>query len=121
MKEHLIIFYDGNCPLCVLEMHELHRINHQHNLEFVNIHIDNFHAKWPLVDKVQALKNIHGNLNGEIITGLDVTYHAWRLVNKHHRVGWIRWPFIKHIADSAYLTFAKYRHRISKALSLFQD
>lgn len=117
MNESLTIFYDGQCPLCVTEMRALKRLDRQQRINLVDLHQDNFQSIWPNIDKSQAMKKIHGQLNGQVITGLDVTYHAWRLVGKKCRVVWLNWPLIRPLANQAYTVFAKHRHRISTLLS----
>ena len=98
-------------------MRELKRFDRQEKIQLVDIQQHNFQTRWPNIDQKLAMQKIHGELNGKTITGLDVTYHAWRLVGKKHRVSWLKWPLIKPVADTAYLAFAKHRQCISKILA----
>ncbi|MFT5837939.1 MAG: putative DCC family thiol-disulfide oxidoreductase YuxK [Flavobacteriales bacterium] len=117
-NSHLTIFYDGYCPLCSIEMNKLKQLDKQQNIAFVDIQEPSFSADYPHLDRQELDARIHGYLaDGSLISGLDVTYLAWKLVGK----GWVyaplRWPVIKWFADIAYNVFAKHRHRISYFLT----
>ena len=114
----LTIFYDGYCPLCAIEMNKLKQLDNQQNINFVDIQEPSFAADYPHLDWQSLNARIHGYLaNGTLISGLDVTYLAWKLVGK----GWVyaplRWPVIRWFADIAYNLFAKYRYNISYLLT----
>lgn len=114
----LTIFYDGYCPLCKLEMDKLRQLDKRQDIAFVDIQELTFHAQYPDLNKHTLNARIHGYLaDGSLISGLDVTYLAWKLVGK----GWVyaplRWPMIKWFADIAYNLFAKHRYLISYLLT----
>ncbi|MGR5063099.1 thiol-disulfide oxidoreductase DCC family protein [Photobacterium sp. DNB22_13_2] len=110
----LTIFYDGACPLCAREMDALKRHDSSHAIQLEDIHQPGFTKRFPDVDPAAAMKILHGNLDGKALLGLDVTYHAWRLVGQEWRVVYLRWRWLKPFADRAYLFFAKHRQQISK-------
>lgn len=110
----LTVFYDSYCPLCMIEMRHLSKRNTTNNIVFEDINDSDFDQRYPELDFQKLYARIHGLTNtGELITGLDVTYHAWRLVGQ----GWIyaplRWPIVKPIADRAYNVFARHRNTLS--------
>ncbi len=110
----LTIFYDSQCPLCLAEMRQLKTNNKAGRLEFANINDEDFNQRYPHINKVQANKILHGQLDsGEVLLGLDVTYRAWSMVGKHKWLVLLRWPVLRIIADSIYLLFARYRYGIS--------
>ena len=114
----LTIYYDGNCPLCMIEMQQLKSHDNRKNINFVNLHDENFLEKHPHISTQKAMKILHGQLNtGELLLGLDVTCKAWDLVGKHKWLVILRWPVIRIFADAVYLLFARYRHRISSLLT----
>lgn len=110
----LTIFYDGACPLCAQEMDALKRYDSSNAIQLEDIHQDDFTERFPEVDPGAAMQILHGELEGQPLYGLDVTYHAWRLVGKEWRVAFLRWWWIKPFADRAYLFFAKHRQQISR-------
>ena len=120
MKQNLTltIFYDGYCPLCLVEMDKLKQLDTQQNITFVDIQEPTFSDRYPHLDWQTLNARIHGYLaDGSLISGLDVTYLAWKLVGK----GWVyaplRWPVIRWFADITYNLFAKHRYRISYILT----
>ncbi|MFC3093646.1 DUF393 domain-containing protein [Alteromonas sediminis] len=116
--DELTIFYDSFCPLCMAEMRHLKKRDKHRRLRFEDINDEQFGNRYPNMDKDALNARIHGLTGaGDVITGLDVTYHAWRLVG----VGWLyaplRWPLIKPVADSVYRWFARNRYSISYVLT----
>ena len=114
----LRLFYDGYCPLCVAEMDKLKAYDHNQNLVFEDIQAPDFNERFPHLNWQDLNKRIYGQLpDGSLITGLDVTYLAWKYVGK----GWVyaplRWPVIRWFADAFYLFFARYRYTISYLLT----
>lgn len=113
----LIIFYDGHCPMCSLEMQHLLKHDKQHRIQLENIHDEHFEDNFPHINPDKALEILHGEYNGNILLGLDVTHRAWTLIGKGLWVAPLGWPVFKQIAHSFYLLIAKYRHPISRFLA----
>ncbi|MFT2092333.1 MULTISPECIES: thiol-disulfide oxidoreductase DCC family protein [Paraglaciecola] len=118
MTHELTIFYDGYCPLCLAEMRKLKALDTSQAIAFVDIQEDSFNQNYPHLNWQALNARIHGYLNdGRLISGLDVTHLAWKLVGK----GWVyaplRWPVIRWFADLAYNVFAKHRYTISFLLT----
>ena len=108
------MFYDGHCPLCIKEISYLNKHDSQRNLKLVDIQSDQFSDSYPNLDKNTLDARLHGlTQDGRIITGLDVTYLAFKYIGK----GWIyaplRWPIIRIAADYGYNIFAKHRHTLA--------
>lgn len=111
----MIIFYDGNCPLCSTEMQQLKHADVNNKILLEDINAPDFSDRFGYIDKDKALKILHAQLpSGEIIYALDVTYQAWKIVGKHRWLKIIRLPIICTLADWGYLFFAKHRHFISR-------
>lgn len=120
-QEQLTILYDGQCPLCVKEMRHLMKADSDHKIQLADINAREFETRFPEVSHQAAMSKLHGYLQDQqgrtLLTGLDVTYHAWRLVGKGWLIAPLRWPLIKIIADYCYLKFAKHRFTISRWLT----
>lgn len=111
----LVIFFDGQCPLCCNEMRALQSFDHHARIELVDVHNPEAMQRYPLIDKTKALSILHGiDQQGQLLLGLDVTVLAWRLVNRHRWLFITRLPVLKAISDRVYLLFAKHRMRISR-------
>jgi predicted DCC family thiol-disulfide oxidoreductase YuxK len=114
----LTIFYDGQCPMCEMEIKHL-KIHDTNNLiHAVDIHQHNFKHLYPKIDFIEAMKILHGTYEGELLLGLEVTYRAWTLVGKGSWVAPLNWPGIKTITHWIYLIIAKHRHKISPLLAI---
>ena len=114
----LRLFYDGQCPLCVAEMNKLRHYDKQGNLVFEDIQAADFAERFPTLSWQSLNDRIHGQLpDGALVTGLDVTYLAWKYVGKAWLYAPLRWPVLRWFADAVYLFFARYRYTISYLLT----
>ena len=114
----LKIFYDGFCPLCLIEMRKLQSTDQHSALAFVDIQQPGFKEAYPELDWHALNAVIHVQLpDGALVTGLDATHMAWKAVGK----GWVyaplRWPVIGWFADRFYRIFARNRYAISYLLT----
>lgn len=112
----MIIFFDGNCPLCLREMCSLKRHDTKNQIELIDVQDDKAMEMYPDIDKSHALSVLHGIKDGKRLYGLDVTVAAWCLVGKHRWLRLSRLPIIKTLSDRFYLFFAKHRMKISSYL-----
>jgi predicted DCC family thiol-disulfide oxidoreductase YuxK len=117
MKDNILtIFYDGNCPLCTLEMQKLKRYDRDNLIILEDLHQENFSTLFPNIDMSKAMKVLHGQYQGKTLLALDVTHRAWTLVGRGAFVAPLQFPIIKQVAHRGYLLLAKYRHPISNCL-----
>ena len=115
----LTIFYDGQCPMCSTEMRHLKQHDKSDLITLVDIHQDYFTVLYPEINVADAMRILHGNYQGKLLLGLEVTHRAWTLVGKGIWVAPLNWPVIKTLSHWIYLGFAKYRQPISTFLSKF--
>jgi len=113
-NEQLTLFYDGHCPLCSLEMQRLKEHDKNNKIFLIDLHDTNFNEQYPQINIDRALAILHGEYQGKLLLGLDVTHRAWTLVGKGWLVAPLQWPIIKPISHQAYLILAKYRYPISQ-------
>ncbi len=111
----LTIFYDGDCPLCLAEIHFLKQHNQRGLLAFESLQqLDPANCD---INCELALKSIHAKLGEhKIIVGPEVFYEAYkrtdlRVVNYLFSLKLFRFIYAKF-----YVVFAKYRHQISKRI-----
>lgn len=114
--DKLTIYYDGNCPLCSLEMQKLKRFDDKLLIILVNLQQDNFNTCFPHINVAKALQILHGEYQGKLLLALDVTHRAWALVGRGALVAPLQFPVIKQVAHASYLLLAKYRYPISHFL-----
>ncbi|GLS89182.1 redox protein [Psychromonas marina] len=114
MQENILtIFYDGNCPLCSLEMEKLKQHDQHNRIRLENLHQPNFEQRFPDINVAAALKVLHGKYQNKRLLALDVTHRAWTLVGRGAWVAPLQFPVIKQIAHGGYLLLARYRRPIS--------
>ena len=116
-KQQLVIYYDGHCPLCSLEMLKLKQHDKHNNILLEDLHQKDFELQFPHISFDRAMAILHGEYNGKILLGLDVTHKAWQLVDKGVYVAPLQWPIIKQLSHGIYLIIAKYRQPISRFLN----
>jgi len=119
--EQLSIFFDGQCPLCVKEMRHLKKRDRSMRLNLIDINGADFEQHYPEIPRQQAMQKLHGywftNQQKHLLIGLDVTYHARRLVGKGWLIRPLRWPGIRIVADKLYLLFARHRFSLSRLIT----
>jgi predicted DCC family thiol-disulfide oxidoreductase YuxK len=112
-EDKLTIFYDGNCPLCSLEMDKLKQHDAQNRIILENLHQAHFEQRFPDINVDKALKVLHGKYQNKLLLALDVTHRAWTLIGFGALAAPLQFPIIKQIAHGGYLLLAKYRNPIS--------
>lgn len=118
MKPSLTLYFDGGCPLCLMEIEELRKLSQDGRLAFVDANAEDFAASYPHIDRRAALAKLHGETDdGRMLYGLDVTVAAWSAVGKHRWLRILRWPVLRYMADAGYWLFARYRAPIAWMLT----
>ena len=115
--QSLTIYYDGECPLCLAEIHFLKSRNKDHLIEFVDVAATQYDEATHQLSCQLALAAMHGRLaDGTQLKGIPVFTEAYRRSDLP-MLAWIfsrTWlePFL----SAMYYVFAKYRHSISKTI-----
>ena len=112
------MFYDSYCPLCVAEVAQLQALDTDNNLQFVDIHAEDFSRNWPQIDPDSADRVLHAQrADGSMLYGLDVSAEVWATVGRHRWLKLLRLPVIRWVTDFGYWLFARYRYPISYLLT----
>jgi predicted DCC family thiol-disulfide oxidoreductase YuxK len=104
------LLYDGECPLCLLEVRWLQRWNRHGHLAFEDVSSRDFDATNYRTTREELLGVIHGVFpDGRIVRKVEVFRQAYRAVG----LGWLLaptgWPVLCWIFDRLYAVFARYR------------
>jgi predicted DCC family thiol-disulfide oxidoreductase YuxK len=114
----LTLFFDGKCPLCTKEIELLKRYDKNAKMQFEDINSTSFETKFPFIDLQEARHVLHGQLlSGTIITGMDVTFMAWDLVERHRWLKLLNLPLVRPLTDWGYQIFARHRSKIANFLT----
>ena len=114
----LTIFYDGDCPLCLAEIHFLKQHNQRGLLLFKSLQqLDAANAD---INCDLALRTIRDKLgeNG-IIVGPEVFYEACKRTDLRFVNYLFSLKLFRYIKAKFYVLFAKYRHQISKLIGSY--
>ena len=115
--QSLTIYYDGECPLCLAEIHFLKSRNKNRLIEFVDVAAAQYDEATHQLSCQLALAAMHGRLaDGTLLKGIPVFTEAYRRSDLP-MLAWIfsrTWlePFL----SAMYYVFAKYRHSISRTI-----
>jgi predicted DCC family thiol-disulfide oxidoreductase YuxK len=110
----LTIFYDGQCPMCATEMRHLKQHDKNNVIHLIDLHQDDLAKNHPDINVSKAMQILHGQYQGELLLGLEVTHRAWTIVGKGFWVAPLNWPILKPMSHWVYLIIAKHRQTISK-------
>jgi len=116
----LTLFYDGACPLCVLEMEHLMARNALRRLVFVNIAAPGFDAATQAGGQAtlaQMCALIHGlRPDGTLLVGVQVLRLAYEAVGLGALVAPLGLTALQPLAGRAYAVFARNRLGLSRLL-----
>ncbi len=106
------LLYDGECPLCVLEVNFLQKRDRGRGLvSFVDIADDDYDPRENGgVDFATAMGRIHAVLaDGSVIQNVEVFRRVYEILG----IGWIyaatKWPIIGPVVDALYGIWADWR------------
>jgi predicted DCC family thiol-disulfide oxidoreductase YuxK len=113
--ETLTIYFDGQCPLCLAEIHVLRARNSRGLLQFVDVTAQDYRESSHGISCDAALANIHARLGDHtLLRGPAVFAEAYRRADL--RLG--TWLFsrrgLQPLLAFAYRAFARHRHAISR-------
>lgn len=112
----LTLFFDGHCPVCLLEMDHLRERSRDGRLRFVDIAQPGFDAAAHGATAAAMDAEIHGLCaDGTMLRGAEVL----RLAYDAAGIGWVLrptgWGPLKPLFDAGYRVFARHRRPISRA------
>ena len=115
--QSLTIYYDGECPLCLAEIHFLKNRNSLGLLEFVDVAAPQFDESAHQLTCKLALATMQGRLgDGTQLEGIPVFAEAYKRANLPMLAWLFSRSWLKPVLNASYFVFAKYRHTISKTI-----
>ena len=115
--QSLSIYYDGECPLCLAEIHFLKSRNARGLLDFVDVSVPQVDEASHQMSCKLALATMQGRLaDGTQLEGIPVFAEAYKRANLP-RLAWLfSRPWLAPLLNASYYVFAKYRQTISKTI-----
>ena len=117
MKEQSIVFYDGNCVVCDVEIGMYKRQERLGQLIFVDIQSEEFKKYSSHISFNDANREIHVMKDGKLVKGIDSFLVIWsNLPQKRYKTfsSIVSNKYVRPIADVLYNLFAKYRKYFPK-------
>ena len=115
----MVLFYDGNCPICQKNKEILKKNDQKNAIEFIDIHNISRMEQFKDLDKEAIQGKIHVlTSKGNLLSGVDAIHEAYSSVGLYSWVFWIKWPILNYIAKIIYKYIAKYRLQISRWLKI---
>ena len=115
--QSLTIYYDGECPLCLAEIHFLKSRNALGLIDFVDVSAPQFVEAKHQMSCQLALATMQGRLaDGTQLEGIPVFAEAYKRANLPTLAWLFSRPWLSPILNASYYVFAKYRHSISKTI-----
>lgn len=111
----LTIYYDGQCPLCLAEIHFLKHHNQKGLLDFVSL--QQLGTSAADINCELAYKTIHARLGDkQLIIGPEVFFEAYKRTDLRFVNFLFSFRVIRFLYAKFYILFAKYRHQISRVI-----
>ena len=115
--QRLTIYYDGECPLCLAEIHFLKNRNTLGLLEFVDVAAPQYDESAHQLTCKLALATMQGRLgDGTQLEGIPVFAEAYKRANLPKLAWLFSRSWLKPFLNASYYVFAKYRHGVSKTI-----
>lgn len=109
----LTIYYDGQCPLCLAEIHFLKHHNQKGLLDFVDL--QQLDTSTGDINCELAYKTIHARLGDkQLINGPEVFFEAYKRTDLRFINYLFSFAVIRFLYAKFYIFFARYRHQISR-------
>lgn len=113
----LSIFYDGSCPICRFDIHNLKARNQEEKLQFIDIASPAFDPTPYGMTQADFMAEIHARrTDGQFVKGMEVFRLAYRAVGLGWAVAPASWDPLRQPADALYRLFARHRQKIGKHL-----
>jgi len=111
------LLYDGECPVCAMEVRWLLRRDRHGALATIDIADPSFSARSLGLDDDAVSAILHGiEADGTVRRRMDAVRGAYEAVGLGWMMTWSRWPGLRWLADLGYRSFAANRMRIGRML-----
>jgi predicted DCC family thiol-disulfide oxidoreductase YuxK len=113
----LTLYYDGACPMCRAEMHNLMLRNTRELLAFVDIAVPGFSGQPPGVSQQALMTLMHARrADGTLVVGVDVFRLAYEAAGLPWVTRLVSLPVIGPLTERLYPWVARFRNHIPRPL-----
>jgi len=112
-KDKLIVWHDGDCPLCRREIALMRRLDRRGAIEFVDATIASA-AQCP-VDRAELLARFHASEGDRLYSGAAAFAAMWRAIPILRPLGLVaRVPIVLKLLEWSYRRFLRVRPRLQR-------
>lgn len=115
----LIVWHDGDCPLCRAEIAVMRRLDVRGAIHFIDVASAGEEA-CP-IDRRALLARFHASEDGKLLSGAAAFAAMWRAIPLLRPIGFLaRLPLMLPVLEAAYLGFLRVRpalQRLARRLS----
>lgn len=112
----LIVWHDGECPLCRREIALMRRLDRRGVIEFVDVTRSS--AVACPVDRDEMLARFHASEDGQLLSGAAAFAAMWRAIPLLRPLGLAaRSPWMLSHLERLYLLFLRFRPRLQRAFA----
>lgn len=111
MNRRITMFYDGSCPLCSREVHHYRCIDHDRNVNWIDISLDTEQLESHRLSHEDAMARLHViDSKGRMQTGAAAFVALWSGLPYYRRLaGIVRRLRLIPLLDRVYEPFARWR------------
>ena len=108
----LVVWFDGNCPLCRREIAWMRSLDRTHSITFIDL------ASGPEncpLDRAELLARFHALENGRLVSGAEAFAAMWRVIPRLRFLGRLAENrTILALLEQAYRLFLRLRPRLQR-------
>ena len=109
----LIVWHDGDCPLCRMEIALMRRLDRRGAIRFVDVAASG--AESCPLDRRAMLERFHASEDGRILSGAAAFAAMWRAIPLLRPLGLLaRSPLVLRVLERAYLGFLRVRPSLQR-------
>jgi len=109
-----LVYFDGDCPLCLKEVRLLRWLDRRGHITFVDIAAAEFDPESTGLTMAELMASIRGrNAQGELVEGVEVFRLLYGAVGLWWLMPLTRLPGLSHLLDWLYSVFARNRLRLT--------
>ena len=116
----LVVFFDGQCPLCTREINHYRRLDGRNKIEWRDLHFESSRLANYGLTLDRAMRELQAVVHAspgsfKVVSGVDAFLEIWERIERYRWLAWIvsSRP-VKLVANPLYRTFAKYRHLLRR-------
>lgn len=109
----VMVWFDGNCPLCAREIAWMRRLDRHEAIAFIEI--DSLAPEACPIDRAMLLARFHAREDGVILSGAAALAAMWRALPLLRPLGLLaRNPWVLRALEWGYVRFLRARPRLQR-------